>query len=165
MIFYSDDIKHNYESCEEFKNDTEMIFTYFAYSVIGLDYIKNLLEYETNKIAFYCIDNDEFNIRNCPSCMIYAKNGTDYYIMIICTLKKFRNLGYATMLLKGFIDNIKQTGQSCKIILSALDDVVSYYQHLGFEAVDYTLENYPYLLQFEKFDSDKMYTVMEYVIE
>ena len=58
MIFYSDDIKHNYESCEEFKNDTEMIFTYFAYSVIGLDYIKNLLEYETNKIAFYCIDNE-----------------------------------------------------------------------------------------------------------
>lgn len=34
---------------------------------------------------------------------------------------------------------LKQTGQSGKIILSALDDVVSYYQHLGFEAVDYTL--------------------------
>ena len=51
---------------------------------------------------------NEFNIQNCPSCMIYAKNGTDYYIMIICTLKKFRNLGYATMLLKGFIDNINK---------------------------------------------------------
>jgi len=180
MIFYSDDITNKIideseidditDKIEEFKNDTEMIFTYFNYTIIGIDYIQNLLKYETNKTAFYCMD-DNFDIRNCPSCMIYSKqnkkksNEIIYYIMVISTQKRFRKLGYATMLLNGFMERVKEetkgTKKKVKIVLSSLDEVVSYYQQYGFEVVDCTLDNYPYLKCFEKYDDTKIYTIME----
>jgi hypothetical protein len=82
MIFFSEDIKNNIvdntpldeimDRLEEFKNDNQMIFTYFNYGSIGIDYIENLLKYESNKTAFYCTE-DTFVIRSCPSCMIYSK--------------------------------------------------------------------------------------------
>ena len=82
MIFFSEDIKNKIvdttpldeimDRLEEFKNDVQMIFTYFNYGSIGIDYIENLLKYESNKMAFYCTE-DTFVIRSCPSCMIYSK--------------------------------------------------------------------------------------------
>jgi len=183
MIFFSDDISNEIiDNCKldeifnkltEFKNDVKMIFTYFNYSVISIDYINNLLNYESNKTAFYCIDNN-FDIRNCPSCMIYSKQnikGTDeiiYYIFVISTQRRFRKLGYATMLLDGFVERIKNetinSNKKVKIVLSSLDEVVSYYQNYGFEVVDYSFENYPYLQFFEKCDDKNIYTVMEFNI-
>jgi predicted GNAT family N-acyltransferase len=180
MIFYSDkiideiidnnELDEIIDKTDEFKNEIEMIFTYFAYPKISLDYIQNLLKFESNKSAFYCMD-DTFDIRNCPSCMIYSKqnkkgsNEIIYYIMMICTQKKFTNMGYATALLNGFLDRVKQESYSSskktKIVLSSVDEVVSYYQKYGFEVVDYTLENYPYLMYFEKYDDTKLYTIME----
>jgi hypothetical protein len=74
-------------------------------------------------------------------------------------------MGYATMLLDGFIESVKSCNASdqkgSKIILSSVDEAVSYYQCRGFVAVDDSLENYPELMRFEKFEKDKMYTVME----
>ena len=100
MIFYSDkieaDIVDNNEleviadKLDQFKEDIAMLFTYFTFSVIGLDYTSNLLKSKSNRVAFYCMDDDEFNIRNCPSAMIYSKQTRNtggaiiYYIMINC---------------------------------------------------------------------------------
>ena len=141
--------------------DLEMIFTYFAYPKINLDYIQSLLQHEYCNVALYCFD-DQFDIRNCPSCMIYHVEDGIYYITMICTHRKFRGMGYATMLLEGFIKKI--WGQNVRIVLSALDDVVSYYQKIGFEVVDCDLAEYPGLSRFEKQDDSKMYSVMELII-
>jgi len=180
MIFFSDDIQNKIvdtapldeiiDRLEEFKNDNQMIFTYFNYGSIGIDYIENLLKYETNKVAFYCTE-DTFVIRSCPSCMIYSKQNKKnsdtimYYIMVISTDKEFRGQGYATKLLNGFVEKVKEetktSPKKVKIVLSSLDEVVSYYQKYGFEAVDCSFENYPYFKCFEKYDEEKIYTVME----
>ena len=101
MIFFSDDIKKKIvdespieeiiDKIDQFKADEDMIFTYFSYGAIAIDYIQNLLKYESNKTAFYCLEDDEFVIRKCPSCMIYSrqnKKNSDtimYYIMVIST--------------------------------------------------------------------------------
>ena len=172
MIFYSEDIIKGLKTQEQidgFQADVEMIFTYFAYPKISLDYIGALLQCKTNHVAFYCMD-DVFDIRNCPSCMIYsiADCYYNYYILLICTHRRFKNMGYATMLLDGFIESIKSynadSHNGTKIILSSVDAAVSYYQCRGFVAVDDSLENYPELMRFEKFEKDKMYTVMEMTV-
>ena len=180
MIFFSDDIKNKIvdetpldgimEKLEEFKNDVEMIFTYFNYGSIGIDYIQNLLKYDTNKTAFYCME-DKFVVRSCPSCMIYSKQNKKnsdailYYIMVISTDKEFRGQGYATALLNGFVEKVKEetvnSKKKVKLVLSSIDEVVSYYQKYGFEAVDCSFDNYPYFRCFEKYDEEKMYTIME----
>ena len=180
MIFFSDDIKDKIideseldeivDKLEQFKTDVDMIFTYFNYGTIGIDYIQNLLKYESNKTAFYCMDTT-FDIRSCPSCMIYSKQNKKnsdtilYYLMVISTQQEFMNKGYATMLLNGFVERIKKetktSSKKVKIVLSSLDEVVSYYQKYGFEAVDCSFENYPYLQCFEKYDEEKLYTIME----
>ena len=180
MIFFSEDIKNKIvdttpldeimDRLEEFKNDVQMIFTYFNYGSIGIDYIENLLKYESNKMAFYCTE-DTFVIRSCPSCMIYSKQNKKnsdtimYYIMVISTDKEFRGQGYATKLLNGFVEKVKEetktSPKKVKIVLSSIDEVVSYYQKYGFEAVDCSFENYPYFKYFEKYDEEKIYTIME----
>ena len=85
--------------------------------------------------------------------------------MVISTQQEFMNKGYATMLLNGFVERIKKetktSSKKVKIVLSSLDEVVSYYQKYGFEAVDCSFENYPYLQCFEKYDEEKLYTIME----
>jgi predicted GNAT family N-acyltransferase len=89
--------------------------------------------------------------------------------MVICTDKEFRGQGYATKLLNGFVEKVneetKTSSKKVKIVLSSLDEVVSYYQKYGFEAVDYSFENYPYFKYFEKYDDEKIYTIMELVIK
>ena len=187
MIFFGKDILNNIvdttpteelaDKIEEYKRDLETIFIYFGFGSIGIDYIQNLLAYSSNQVAFYCFDSDiqQFNVRNCPSCMIYSKQNkknTDeivYYIMIICTDKQFQKQGYATKLLNGFVERVREetrnSTKSVKIILSALDEVVYYYQKYGFEAVDFDLDNYPYLRRFEKKDETKLYTIMEMEIK
>ena len=84
---------------------------------------------------------------------------------MICTQKKFKNMGYATSLLNGFLNRVKQESSSStkktKIVLSSVDEVVSYYQKYGFEVVDCSFDNYPYFKYFEKYDQNKIYNIME----
>ena len=89
--------------------------------------------------------------------------------MVITTDKEFRGQGYATKLLNGFVEKVKEetrnSNKKVKIVLSSLDEVVSYYQKYGFDAVDCSFENYPYFQYFEKYDDSKIYTIMEYKIK
>jgi len=182
MIFFSENILNKIidetsldeitDKVEEFNNDNIMI--YFNYGIINIDYIENLLNYGNNKVAYYCFDN-EFNIRNCPSCMIYSKQydkNTDeiiYYILLISTQKRFRNIGYGTLLLNGFMEHVREEtaniDKKVKVVLSALDDVVSYYQKYGFEVVDYNFDSYPYLENFEIYDDTKMYSILDFIVK
>ncbi len=184
MIFFGKDIINNIidtseledivEKIDQYKNDLEMLLTYFVYPTLNLCYIQNLLKYESNQAVFYCMD-DVFNIRRCSSCIVYSRQynkkteSINYYLMIICTQECFRNLGYARKLLDGFVENIKketkETDKSVKIVLSSVDETVSFYQRYGFEVVDCSLENYPYLRKFEKCDPNKICTVMEFQIK
>ena len=188
MIVFSDDIRNQIidttpldkiiDKLEDFENDNRMIFTYFNYGSIGLDYIENLLKFESNKIAYYCTE-ETFAIRSCPSCMIYSKQNKKnsdtilYYIMLISTNKELRGKGYASALLDGFVEKVreetKHSTKKVKIVLSSLDGVVSYYQKYGFEVVDCSFDNYPYFKHFEKHDNDddedKICTIMELCIK
>ncbi len=89
--------------------------------------------------------------------------------MVISTHFEYRNKGYGKALLDGFIERIKNetknSKKKVKIILSSLDEVVSYYQKYGFEVVDCSFDNYPYLRSFEIYEEDKIYTIMEYLIK
>jgi|LauGreDrversion4_2_1035121.scaffolds.fasta_scaffold98319_2 GNAT superfamily N-acetyltransferase len=184
MIFYSDKIEADIidnndvsviaDMIDQFKEDIDMLFTYFTFSIIGLDYIKNILKFQSNRVAFYCLE-DVFDIRKCTSAMIYSKQTRNtggciiYYIMMICTQPEYKKMGFATKLLNGFVEKVRKETENAnvpvKIILSSLDDVVSYYQKYGFEVVDCSMENYPYLASFEKYDETKIYTIMEFVIK
>lgn len=184
MIFYSDKIEADIidnndvsviaDMIDQFKEDIDMLFTYFTFSIIGLDYIKNILKFQSNRVAFYCLE-DVFDIRKCTSAMIYSKQTRNtggciiYYIMMICTQPEYKKMGFATKLLNGFVEKVRKETENAnvpvKIILSSLDDVVSYYQKYGFEVVDCSMENYPYLACFEKYDETKIYTIMEFLIK
>jgi len=183
MIFYSDKIEANIidnndvsviaDMIDQFREDVNMLFTYFAFSIVGLDYIQNLLNHSSNKVVFYCTE-DEFVIRKCMSAMIYSKQTRNtggciiYYIMMICTQPEYKNMGFGKALLDSFVEQVRKETQNAnvpvKIILSSLDHVVSYYQKYGFEVVDCSMENYPYLRRFEKYDETKIYTIMELVV-
>jgi hypothetical protein len=62
------------------------------------------------------------------------------------------------------VETCKMRHKSSRILLSSLDDVVSYYQKYGFEVIDCDLNDYPGLAQFEKCEDDKMYSVMELIV-
>jgi hypothetical protein len=172
MLYYSNNILNEIidssndenllDNISQFNSDIDMIFTYFAYPDISLDYIKTLLKYKTNKCAFWC-ENDEFNIRKCTSCMIYAEQKKHVYIMLVCTHKDFKNKGYATKMMNQFINDMRKK-EKTSIILSSVENTVSYYQKLEFEAIDDNLDDYPYLKKFEVCSDDKFTTIMEKIL-
>ena len=182
MNFYSDKIINDIID----KNPTEDILdliekfieksfvTITRYSIYDLQhkYIFNILKDTQNIIAFYCIDN-EFNIDNCPSILIYNKcknlhkGEIIYYILLICTKRKFRNQGYASKLLDDFILRIKKENQNklnfnIKVILSSVEESVTFYESYGFKWMySETIDNHPVLSTYEKFDPKKEYFIME----
>ena len=102
---------------------------------INIIYIQRLLRDSKNNIAFYCIDTD-FDINNCPSSIIYQKKNNEikdeitYYILLIFTVTKYRNMGYATVMLDKFIKYIlkKHTAnQKIKFILSSTENAFTFY--------------------------------------
>ncbi len=163
-----DDLLHN---VQKFNYDVEMLFTYFAYPV-SYKYIQSLLKRKSNKCAFLQVGSEPFDIYNCVTGLIYACcKGTEgslsdsalnktCYIMLICTHPDHQNKGHATQMLKTFIESMR--GKVDSIVLSSVDYAVSYYQHIGFEAVDDNINNYPYLSYFEASSPDKITTIMEY---
>ena len=158
---------------EDFKDEIQMLFYYFSFYEISFDYIDALLRDDKNKIAFRCMDNTEFNIRNCPSAMVYRKITDNqkkevvYYILMICTKQKFKKLGYASALLDDFIERVKKETShmhpeyKVKIALSSVDTAVSYYEHYGFELVSNDITDYPLLMRYEKYEENKDYYIMD----
>jgi hypothetical protein len=183
MNYYSDDIINSIidsssldvlaDNISEFREDIHMIFVYFAFDKINLDYIRHVLSDTKNKTVFRCIDNYEFDIRNCPSAMLYRKKvdlkKTEciYYILIICTKQNFKRFGYASALLDDFIKDIqlnKKDGFTTKIVLNSLDSAVSYYQQYGFVHTTDTLHDHPILLHYELPSDDELSHIMELIL-
>lgn len=170
-IIDTSDLSDIVDAVQEFENDVHMLFVYFAFDWINLDYIHNLLEDTANQIVFRCIDTCDFNIRNCPSAMIYRKYKKGrvciYYILMICTKQSFKKFGYASAMLDDFIKKIRQEkteGIVNKIVLSSLDTAVSYYQKYGFKIKQETLNDHPVLLHYEIPECEKPPCIMELVI-
>jgi hypothetical protein len=77
-------------------------------------------------------------------------------------------MGYASSLLDDFIKHIKQkhrqTTQTVQIILSSLESAVTYYEKYGFVWTRKSLLDYPDLLDYEEYEDDKEYFMMELTI-
>ena len=195
MNFYSDVIMNDIidnqpletvlESIETFGEECFNAIAKYSHHNIHHKYIFNVLGNTKNIIAFHCIDNDnEFSLKNCPSMLVYRKcnhkdtSHTDnleirYYILIACTKRKFRNQGYASKLLDGFIERIKKENEtndhghhdpSCtiKIILSSVEESVLFYEAYGFKWTRESITDHPMLMRFERYDPKKEYFIMEF---
>jgi hypothetical protein len=184
MNYYSEDIINNIidtndlpdiiDNISDFRDDIHMLFVYFAFEKINLDYIESILSDTKNKTVLRCIDNNNFDVRNCPSAMVYRKIENTkkkeciYYILMICTKHNFKKFGYASSMLDDFIKYIacnKKDGFTTKIILNSLESAVSYYEKYGFVDTLDTLYDHPVLLRYEKpSDIEPMY-IMQLTLE
>ena len=185
MNFYSDDIINDIidqspldemiDKIEEFKQILGYILQLYSCHDIHYKYTQYLLNDEKVKFAFYCMDF-EFSLFNCPTMLIYRKhndkinNETKYYILLICTKHKFRNQGYASKLLDGFVERVKKDNQNSeedrkiKIILSSVEEAVLFYESYGFRWTRESLSDHPMLMCYEKYDKEKEYFILELLI-
>jgi len=184
MNFYSEDIINNIIDNEEienildkiyiFKETIKYLFQLYSFHNIHYRYTQHLLKDKRIQYAFYCMDF-EFSIYNCPTMMMYRKyndnenNEIKYYILLICTKFKFRNQGYASKLLDGFIERIKeekkQTNEKkIKIILSSVEEAVLFYESRGFRWTRETLTDHKLLMNYEKYEEGKEYFILELCI-
>ena len=179
MNFYSDvimnDIMDNYplekviDSIEQFGEECFNAIAKYSYNSIHSKYIYNVLGNTKNVVAFHCIDN-EFNLNNCPSMLVYRKCRTEneirYYILIACTKRKFRNQGYASKLLDGLVERIKSENSenTIKIILSSVEESVIFYESYGFKWTRESITDHTILMRFERYEPNKEYFIMEFVV-
>jgi ribosomal protein S18 acetylase RimI-like enzyme len=110
----------------------------------------------------------EFDFWNIPSLLAYTKsifnNEVHYYILLICTKPKYKNMGYASSLLDDFITHIKNKSKTdipVKIILSSIVESVTYYEKYGFKWNRKNITEYPCLLNYEVYEPGKEYFMME----
>jgi ribosomal protein S18 acetylase RimI-like enzyme len=169
------DIMDNYplekviDSIEQFGEECFNAIAKYSYNSIHSKYIYNVLGNTKNVVAFHCIDN-EFNLNNCPSMLVYRKcrteNETRYYILIACTKRKFRNQGYASKLLDGLIERIKSENSenTIKIILSSVEESVIFYESYGFKWTRESITDHTMLMRFERYEPNKEYFIMEFVV-
>jgi GNAT superfamily N-acetyltransferase len=164
------------EQIDCFKRLTNYLIQTYSFHDIHYKYTNHLLNDEKVKIAFYCMDL-EFSIFNCPVILLYRKyfdrqsHEIKYYLLLICTKRKFRNQGYASKLLDSFIERVKQENTNknnrktkTKIILSSTEESVLFYESYGFRWTRETLTDHPLLLTYEKYDEKKEYFILELVI-
>ena len=183
MNFYSEDIigdimktkpvKKVGQKIGDFYETVFTITSKFSDKIVSCSYILSLLTNRKNSVAFRCIDTT-FNIHNCPSILIYnkfydvAKNEHIYSILMICTKRSFKNMGYASKLLDDFIDHIRNNrtdDSSCKIVLSSIESAVTFYEQYGFKWMRTSLNDYPKLMEFERYDESKEYFILELQIK
>ena len=182
MNFYSDDIVNSIidneeiedilEKLDEFYVNVKTVFYYFSYRKINISYMTNLIDNKRNKFVFYCMDTEEFRIGNCPCAMIYNKTVFEteivYYMLLICTKNKFKNMGYARMLLDGFVERIRR-GESgvkpIKIVLSSVEESVTFYESYGFRWTRESILRHPKLMKFETYEEGKEYFMMELIVD
>ena len=182
MNFYSEDIINDlidhspleevFDKVNEFKQFLAYILQLYSFHDIHYKYTQFLLADEKVKIAFYCMDF-EFSLFNCPTILLYRKhldkmaNEMKYYILLICTKHKFRNQGYASKLLDGFVERVKKENQNrdlnrkVKIILSSVEEAVLFYESYGFRWTRESLEHHPLLMCYEKYEKEKEYFILE----
>jgi len=185
MNFYSDEIMNNIldhspienmlEELDTFKKNIRFQLYRFSGNDIHHKYIDSLLGNEKNKVVFYCMDF-EFSIYNCPVMMIYRRfisredsETITYYILMLCTKPSFRNKGYASKLLDGFIEKIRSLidsnqNKKIKIVLSSVENAVLFYESYGFRWTTDKLSDHKVLIQSEKNEKDKEYFIMEMII-
>lgn len=180
MNFYSEDIINKIidnekigdilEKIEIFKQMVSYRIHLFTFNDIHPKYINFLLSDEQINIAFYCLDL-EFNLFNSPTMLLYrkykdkSKNECRYYILLICTKRKFRNQGYGSKLLDGFVERTKKenegTDTKIKIILSSVEEAVLFYESYGFRWTRESLSDHPLLMRYEKYEKEKEYFILE----
>jgi ribosomal protein S18 acetylase RimI-like enzyme len=180
MNFYSDRIIHDImdhapletmiDQLQSFVAQYEYLVVKYCYGIIQPRYLSNLLNDSRIVIAFHCLDQ-EFDMSNCPSLLIYRKcrmpDEIRYYILLTCTKRGFRNNGYASRLLDGLVDRIREDMvgiQPTKILLSSVEDAVLFYEAYGFRWTRESIGTYPVLMEYEFYDPAKEYFMMEYVV-
>ncbi len=187
MNFYSDDIINNiidYGPLETMIDDIDCFkaqikYLCISYSAVSISqgYTQTIINDDRTKYVFYCLDQ-EFCVANCPSIMAYRRifdnetNTITYYMLFLCTKKRFKGHGYAGHLLNGFIEQIRdkefgdkddreKEGRTVNIVLSSLESAVTFYEERGFKWTRKSLTDYPFLLQYEKHEEEKEYFMME----
>ena len=191
MNFYSDEIINDIldhaplesliDILDTFKEKTRNTLHRFSGNDIQTKYVDALLGDERNKVVFYCMDH-EFAIENCPVIMIYRKSReeTRYYILMLCTKPNFRKQGYASKLLDGFVEKVREEQkekektkkqeqtkkqEKIKIILSSVETAVLFYEAYGFRWTIDTLSDHEELMEIEKDEEGKEYFIMELLIK
>jgi len=178
------------EEIEDFKAHTKYLCKKYAMAFICFHYIDAVINDERVNTVFRCLDQDRFDIMNCPSIMSYRKvakpSCDEYYILLICTSRKYKGQGYASQLLNDFIDRIRGSDKAVeiptstdqnfvvqsmddkrhkKIILSSVETAVTFYEEYGFKWTRKPLSDYPVLMRYEKWDKEKEYFMMELDVE
>jgi ribosomal protein S18 acetylase RimI-like enzyme len=182
MNFYSDHLINDiidHSPMEELTDDLHnfmtqcgLLLTKYSIQSIHRRYTSNVLNDSRNVIAFYCLDH-AFSIDNCPSVLVYRKyrEGQEirYYILFTCTKRSFRGLGYASKLLDGFLERIREEQQRypnrvTKVVLSSLETSVLFYESYGFTWTRRCIREYPVLLSYETYEEGKEYYMMELIV-
>jgi len=156
-----------------FDEQIKTMFKSYSRHIIYGGYIDHILSFDV-EIAFYSF-SDVFDIGNCPSIMVYKKkydsvsNSITYYILMICTKRKYRNMGYGTKIMDEFIRKICESGggDAChkRIILSSVYDSVLFYENYGFVwKRDDTICDHPELVKYEGVKENEESFIMEYVV-
>lgn len=181
MNFYSDiiinDIIDNApieeltNNLQRFMSECRYVLTKYSISSIHHQYTSNILNDPRKIVAFHCLDH-EFAMSNCPSVLMYRKckvpdkNEIRYYILFTCTKRNFRGQGYASKLLDGFLERVREEKPKhpdyvIKTILSSLEKSVLFYESYGFKWTRECISKYPVLLEYEKYEDGKEYFIME----
>ena len=177
MNFYSDKIINDIidnqplesiiDQIDTFKLQCKYVLTKYSIHTIYHKYTDWLLNDPNVVIAFYCLDQT-FCIYNCPSILVYRKvsykDEIRYYILFTCTKRSFRGQEYATKLLDEFQKKIKCDNshtKPVKIILSSVEDAVVFYEDYGFKWTRESIKDHPILMQYEHYEENKEYFIME----
>jgi GNAT superfamily N-acetyltransferase len=118
------------EELDDFKAHTKYLCKKYAMAFICFHYIDAVINDERVITVFRCLDQDRFNIMNCPSIMSYRKvakpSCDEYYILLICTSRKYKGQGYASQLLNDFIDRIRglesPKGSATEVLIEVLTE-------------------------------------------
>ena len=181
MNFYSDYIINEMidnepldkllDSIDTFNMQCKYILTKYSITTIHHKYTDALLNDPKVIIAFYSFDQ-EFCIFNCPSVLVYRKikytNEIRYYVLFACTKRSFRGQGYASKLLDELTNRIKNENKAnpCirKIILSSIENAVLFYESSGFRWTRESILEHSVLLQYESYEKDKEYFILELLV-
>ena len=143
-------------------------------SHVNIDYIRELFMNTDNQFVLYNIDNDtkDVEIKNCPCGIIYQtiqkEEDLNIYIMLMGTKYKFRNYGYATLLLKEWIESIQNQYsnnpcyQNVTIFLESIEKAVTFYEHIGFKWIIEDLSKHE-LFNFKNDDNEHF--IMKYEVK